>query len=161
MGSCDSLLDVTIQPDSIHSGPIKPVRTKPVLIGTVMAWLGGIVGLIAGVYFLIPRLASEQILDVGLDPELLNAFTVLGSLVALWSVLTLVGATAAFKGYRWGSIVLLLVATLASFVLMFGAAASGSFELFIPLAYILIATAMFFLPVSTYYYRASYRYRTA
>lgn len=152
---------VTLLTDKTHSDPIKPVRVKPVLIGASMTWLGGLLGILAGIYLLIPRLATEQIIDIGLDPELVNAYATLGGFVLGWSVLAVVGATAAFKGYRWGSFVLLLLAVFAAFFMLFGAAAAGSFELLIPLAYIAIATAMFFLPVATFFYRASYRYRTA
>lgn len=140
------------------SKPIKPVRPKPVLIGAILAWIGALAGALAGGYLLIP---SIQVADLGLGQDVINAYATLGVLMLLWSALAGMGATAAFRGYRWGSILLLVLAVTAAFFLMFGAAAAGAFELLVPLVYIAVATLMFFLPVAGFFYRASYRYRTA
>jgi hypothetical protein len=144
--------------------PIRLDRPPAVVAGCVMAWVGGTVGLVVGVFLLFmptnsPALDAYSPSD---RAHVASALHVVGGTLIVWCPIVILVALFAFRGARWAPIALLVmagvyaVASIASVVS--GSDAQGGLSLIWALA---SAGLVYAVPSSRAWFKAKQAERRA
>lgn len=109
--------------------PLVARRPWTVLVGCILAWVGGAFGVLSGAYSLTLDEGSQFIDDLPDDVDRADALATIqlnASMLLGWCLIVVVMAFLAFRGARWAAITLLVMAGVVSLVALLNLLLAGS-----------------------------------
>ncbi|MGH3471028.1 MAG: hypothetical protein ACRDPG_03155, partial [Nocardioidaceae bacterium] len=133
-------------PGGYQTEPPLVARPTKVLVGCIMAWIGGAVGVVGGVFYATIKSDSTVLhaYKVSDRSAVLHALHVLGPILAVWSVAVIVLAVLAFRRTRWAAVALLAMGIVFILLSAVGSVTGSGGTGIVPFVWVLFSTGLIY-----------------
>ena len=119
-------------------------RPWTVFAGTVMAGVGGVVGLVLGLFLLSMSTSSTALAPVAVEDraDLVRGIHLVGAISSIWCPIVVVAAVFAFRGARWAALTLVAMAGIYGLVSVAASVLNSTAQGGIGLIWALVSAAL-------------------